>query len=91
MIIIHTPQELHKVLARLDQTDAVWDLAGHNPSWLETELAKELEHADILLEMLPYYDPQGKKLITHLRWCQPITAEEYLKQDNEPLKETTHD
>lgn len=86
MIIIHTRQDLHEVLARLDQTDAVWGLAGHNPSWLEAELAKELVHADILLEMSPYYDLQRNKLITHLRWCQPITAEEYLKQDKEPLK-----
>lgn len=82
MIKISTPPELHRVLAKLDQTDAAWDIAGHKASWLESELAEALRLADILLEMQSYYDAQHQKLITLLRWCHPITAEEYLKQDN---------
>lgn len=78
MIKITNADELHRVLARLDNADAVWE-SGHKPSSLESALAEHLRHEIIIVEMRPYYDPQSQKLLTLLRWSQPVPAEEFLK------------
>lgn len=83
MIKVTTPDELHRVLAKMDEMGVVWNLGGHKASWNEDILAEGLFASEILLEIVPHYDARTGKLMRLICWQQPMTAEEFLQDQNE--------
>lgn len=83
MIKVTTPDELHRVLAKMDEMGVVWSLGGRQASWLEDTLAEHLFASEILLEIVPHYDARTGKLIKLIYWQQPTTAEEFLQDQTE--------
>lgn len=83
MIKVTTPDELHRVLAKMDEMGVVWCLGGHKASWNEDILAERLFASEILLEIVPHYDARAGKLIRLISWQQPMTADEFLQDHND--------
>lgn len=83
MIKVTTPDELHRVLAKMDEMGVVWGLGGPKASWNEDILAERLFASEILLEIVPHYDARAGKLIRLICWQQPMTADEFLQDHND--------
>ena len=82
MILIRTPEELHRTLEYLNSKGATWD-GSHDALWLEDRLAEILSKSStgcIIISWKHTYDPTLAPLYIKWEpyWADPYTIEEYL-------------